>query len=142
MTVKDATARETELAQSRLIAGLVGPALVATNVSETINLGIWKTNLFPVTYLNGTLLLVAGIAIVRAHNRWTLGWPVLVTITGWIFLVGGLYRMFYPQAQQLMEGAVSTYAFIGTLFVAGCVMSFEAYGRGLWLRLFANQARS
>ena len=141
MTVKDATARETRMAKSRLIAGLVGPSAVAATVSETINLGIWKTNLAPVTYLNGTLLLVAGIAIVRAHNRWTLGWPVLVTITGWVFIVGGLYRMFYPQAQQLQEGAISSYAFMGALFVAGCVMTFEAYGRGLWLKLFGKQAR-
>ena len=31
------------MSTSSRIAGLVGPALLAVTVSETINLGIWKT---------------------------------------------------------------------------------------------------
>jgi hypothetical protein len=33
-------------------------------------------------------LFIAGLAIVRVHNRWTNGWPVLVTILGWLFVLG------------------------------------------------------
>ena len=29
----------------------------------------------------------AGLASVRVHNRWTNGWPVLVTILGWLFVL-------------------------------------------------------
>src|SRR5690242_14183385 len=30
------------------------------------------------------LLFVAGLAIVRVHNVWVGGWPVLVTVLGWV----------------------------------------------------------
>ena len=46
--------------------------------------------------VSGILLLVAGLAIVRDHNRWAGGWPVLVTALGWLAIVGGLARMFFP----------------------------------------------
>jgi len=30
-------------------------------------------------YLSGTLMFVAGLAIIRVHNVWTRNWTVLVT---------------------------------------------------------------
>jgi hypothetical protein len=50
----------------------------------------------PHVYLSGTLLFVAGLAIVRAHNSWTPGWPVLITLVGWIAMLAGLGRMAAP----------------------------------------------
>jgi hypothetical protein len=96
-------------AGSRRLAGLVGPALIAVSLSEAINLRIWMTPapsiLAPVVYLSGCLLFVAGLAIVRAHNRWTLGWPLIITVVGWLALAGGLLRMFLPTlAQQSVQG--------------------------------------
>lgn len=44
---------------------------MALTISEALNLHIWRVNIVPVTYLNGLLLFVAGLSIVRAHNRWT-----------------------------------------------------------------------
>ena len=85
---------------SRHLAGLIGPTLVVLTVSEAMNFHIWATNMAPVTYLNGLISFVAGLAIVRVHNRWTRSWSVIVTLLGWIVLVGGLFRMFAPEAQQ------------------------------------------
>jgi hypothetical protein len=39
---------------------------------------------------------VPGLAIVYFHNRWTVSWPVLVTVMGWLSLVVGLLRMVFP----------------------------------------------
>jgi hypothetical protein len=47
--------------RSRQIARIVGPTLIALGISEALNPA-------PVVYLNGTLLFVAGLAIVQAHN--------------------------------------------------------------------------
>jgi hypothetical protein len=47
----------------------------------------------PVVYLSGTLLFVAGLATVRAHNRWVRAWPLLLTVLGWAALAVGLLRM-------------------------------------------------
>src|SRR6266516_1492908 len=71
------------MAHSSQIAGLIGPSLIAITTSETLNFHIWAGNIPPVIHLNGALLFVAGLVIVRAHNLWIRGWPVMVTVVGW-----------------------------------------------------------
>lgn len=117
-----------QMSNSRTIAGLIGPALIAITLSEALNLRIWAASIPAVVYLNGTLLVVAGLAVVRVHNFWTRGWPVVVTLMGWLALLGGLFRMFVPQAQQGGEN-IPTYVVIATLFAIGCFLTFKAYGR-------------
>lgn len=113
------------MAGSRDLAGLVGPTLMAIAASEAINLHIWATSLAPVVYLNGTVLVVAGTAIARAHNRWTRDWRVLVTLLGWLGMLVGLYRMFAPQARQGGQN-LPTYVVIAVLFALGVVLTFNA----------------
>lgn len=102
---------------------------MAVTSSEALNLHIWAANIAPVTYLNGTLLFVAGLSIVRAHNRWTRGWPLLVTLVGWGVMAGGLFRMFAPEAHPDSK-SVATYAVIATLFAMGAFLTFKGYSRG------------
>jgi hypothetical protein len=45
-------------------------------------------------------MFVAGLAIVRAHNRWRADWTVLVTLSGWLALTFGAARMFAASAYQ------------------------------------------
>jgi hypothetical protein len=52
-------------------------------------------------YLNAVILFVVGLALVRAHNRWSWTWPTVITVTGWMLLLGGLYRMVAPEAPQV-----------------------------------------
>jgi hypothetical protein len=116
------------MTDSRRLAGLIGPSLMAVTLSETINLHIWSTHIASLTYLNECLLLIGGLAIVRAHNLWTRRWPVLITLIGWLAMAGGLYRMFMPEAQQLGESPV-TYAVIASLFAMGCVLTLKSFSR-------------
>jgi hypothetical protein len=44
----------------------------------------------------GYAAFVPGLAIIYFHNRWTGGWPMLVTVMGWLSLVVGLLRMVFP----------------------------------------------
>jgi uncharacterized membrane protein HdeD (DUF308 family) len=117
---------------SKHIAGLIGPTLIALCISEAINLRILATsnaNLPSVVYLNGTLLFVAGLSIARVHNRWR-GWPVLVTLLGWFAILGGLIRMFAPVlAQQGVQNTPIVFASLIVLFVLGVFLTFKAYGR-------------
>ncbi len=48
-------------------------------------------------FLSGILSLLAGVAIVRVHNVWSGGWRIIVTVLGWLAMVGGLARMWFPQ---------------------------------------------
>jgi hypothetical protein len=48
-------------------------------------------------FLAGLLTMTAGVAIVLFHNVWVAGWPVLITIFGWLGTVGGAARIALPQ---------------------------------------------
>ncbi len=55
-------------------------------------------------YLTGLLTLAAGLAILNVHHLWTRDWRVLITIFGWLFLIGGIMRILaLSTAQRLGE---------------------------------------
>ncbi|MEY4729028.1 MAG: hypothetical protein RL020_186 [Pseudomonadota bacterium] len=116
------------LQNSKLIAGLAGPMLMALSLSEAINYHIWAINIASVTYLNGSLLLLAGISIIRAHNHWMRGWPVIVTLVGWFVSFMGLWRMFFPEARQGSDIS-NMYFVFAVLFVMGVFLTYKAYRR-------------
>jgi len=114
---------------SRRLAGLLGPTVMAITASEAVNYRIFETQLPTVVYLNGMFLFVAGLSIVHRHNRWIWRWPVLNTIVGWAIMLGGLTRMFAPEAQQ-PQGGTAMNVFLGTGFAVGCYLTYKAYGPG------------
>ncbi|MDO8801894.1 hypothetical protein [Phenylobacterium sp.] len=116
------------MADSRHIAGLAGPTLMVMTTSEALNLDIWAGVSPTLVYLNGLMLFVAGLAIVRTHNVWSLRWPLLVTLLGWAALAVGTLRMFAPRAPQLAASA-STYAVILLLFLLGAFLTLQAFRR-------------
>jgi hypothetical protein len=113
---------------SRRLAGLIGPSVVVLTVTETLNFHIWATSIPAVVYLNGLIAFVAGLALVRAHNRWTLGWPVLVTLSGWLLVGLGLFRTIAPEARQGGRD-VPSFALIALLFLSGAVLTVKGYQR-------------
>jgi uncharacterized membrane protein YhaH (DUF805 family) len=125
---------EVEMPNSAYIAKLLGPALIGITVTEWMNLDIFTAAIGPSfathVYLNGTLLFIAGLAIVRAHNVWSRRWPVLITLVGWVAVVGGLSRMVAPvSAQQAGQSASVVYASLVALLAIGVVLTFNSYGR-------------
>ena len=116
------------MTNSKRIAGLVGPTLIVVTTSETLNFHIWASNIAPVIYLNGALLFVAGLAIVQVHNRRTVGWPQMVTLTGWFAILGGLFRMFAPEAQQGAQDTLKL-AMIAVVFLLGLFLTYQGYRR-------------
>jgi len=118
------------MANSKNIAGLIGPSLIAITISETLNIHIWAGNTAAGVHLNGAVLFVAGLAIVRAHNLWVKGWPALVTLTGWAIMLLGLFRMFFPELQ--LEAAKHTTAMsleIMPILMLGIFLTYKAYSR-------------
>src|SRR5262249_31552567 len=94
---------------SRKLASVIGPVLLAMSVTEAINFDIFAAETAPLVYLNGSILFAAGLSVMRAHNRWTLDWRVLITVVGWAALALGLYRMVLPHAEQPTTGGLTTY---------------------------------
>ena len=94
------------MTDSKKLAGLVGPAMIALGATEAMHLDIWEAAsgpaMPPLNYFNGTVLFIAGIAIVRAHNKWTMGWPVIITLAGWFGVVEGLIAWSRPDRRTAM----------------------------------------
>ena len=127
------------MTQSKLIAGLIGPLMVAMGVAALLNRDVFPGLMGQIArdvgliFLSGVLLLLAGIAIVRVHNVWTGGWRIIITLLGWLAIVSGLVRMFFPQlAAPLVEslGANATaLILVGLVVLAlGAFLSYKAYG--------------
>jgi hypothetical protein len=123
---------------SKTIAGLIGPTFVAVAAALFLNLGSISAVLEPLSrnpalvLIYGIFLFVAGLAIVRFHNRWAVNWSILVTILGWLLIVGGLIRMLFPlrfaaaagdfsQSSGMMAGVAVV------LLAVGAFLSFKAY---------------
>jgi len=111
---------------SRQLAQIIGPTLSVMTISEMINLSIWESNIPSVTFLNGVLLFVGGISIIRVHNFWVRSWIILITLLGWVIIILGLLRMFFPTAQQAGEN-FSTYLLLTVLFVIGLFLVLKGY---------------
>lgn len=119
---------------SKLIAALTGPLLVTMGASAILN-----REMFPklaqetgLIFLTGILLLLAGLAIVRVHNVWSGGWPVIITVLGWLAVVGGVVRMLFPEmGATIVEAVGPTTALIaipGVVMIAlGLFLSLKGY---------------
>ena len=122
---------------SKMIAGLIGPTLVAIGAAILFNLSIFPAMIEQATrdpglvFLTGILLFVVGLAIVRAHNNRAGGWPLMLTVLGWLAILGGLIRMFFPArlgaiAASLGQGIIAVAVI---MLVIGAFLSFKAYSR-------------
>lgn len=137
MTAMELAARDGTATRSKQIAGFLGPIVVVLALSEAKNLAIWEAGNPPLTYQAGLMWFIGGLAVVVLHNRWTTGWPMTITLVGWFFLAGGLFRVFFPEAQQgnVNTPAIGVFVIDILLFGAGVLMSYKAYagsGRGRW----------
>ena len=83
------------------IARLIGPAFVAVGLGVLAN-GPFYTALIleavhspTLIYFSGLMALVPGLAILNVHRSWS-GWPVIITIIGWLMVIGGVIRLVLP----------------------------------------------
>jgi hypothetical protein len=115
---------------SKELAGMIGPTLIALTITEVFNSHIWSTVSATQTYLAGSLWFIAGLSIIRNHNYWTTRWPVLVTLIGWFAILGGLGRMYFPQtASEGSQNTVIVLAFQIVLLLIGVILTIVAYTR-------------
>jgi len=114
---------------ARTIARIVGPAAIAIAVTEWANMAIYAAQIAPVVYLDGTLMFVAGVAILQSHFVWRWGWRLLVTLSGVVVAGVGLFRMILPAAPQATAGAATDIVFV-LLILVGAILSFQGYRPG------------
>jgi len=117
------------MANSKSIAALIGPSLMALSTSEAANVNVWGSDTPAGIYLNGAVLFVAGLAIVRAHNVWDRDWTFMVTAMGWGALMIGLFRMFAPDYHLQMAQHASSPVELVVPFVIGAYLTYNAYAK-------------
>lgn len=132
---------------SRLVAGLLGPVLLALALSDATKLPVWTNTPATVVYLSSTLLFVGGLSVVLVHKRWKGSrWHVLVTLLGWLAIVGGLAWHVTLLGWPAVVGGLARFiaapwfggvattdtnarlAEIDVLLASGLILTFAAYG--------------
>ena len=48
-------------------------------------------------YVAGLMAFVPGLAIVLLHNVWAFDWRLIITLLGWLGLIGGIFRLLFPR---------------------------------------------
>ncbi|MBU2583445.1 MAG: hypothetical protein KJ622_17180 [Alphaproteobacteria bacterium] len=91
------------MSTAQYIAGLIGPLFMAIAAfmalrraafAEFAQMAIRDK---PLILFAGVVLLVAGTAILQSHNLWVGDWRILITLIGWLGVIGGLIRIFAPE---------------------------------------------
>jgi uncharacterized membrane protein len=129
--------------RSILLAKLIGPPFLAIALGLFLNQNTYWGMIDEVIrhpspignmliYLSGLLSLLGGLAIVNAHPSWTRDWRVLITIIGWLMLIGGIVRIVLPDIGLKVGSAL--YASRTTLLVVAIIslglggfLSFKGY---------------
>jgi hypothetical protein len=112
---------------SKVLAKVIGPSICVMSLSEMVNLQIWTKAVPSVTYLNGIILFITGLYVIRIHNSWRTDWTVLVTLAAWVGMALGLFRIFFPEAEQA-GNSMATYVLLMFLFSVGLILTWKSYG--------------
>lgn len=124
------------------ISRLMGPVLLIIGIGMALGL-LMETDYSSlmkefignraVIFLTGILALLAGVAIVNAHNVWVPDWRLIITILGWLLVLRGIMLLVFPEAVQsigdhivasgrgVMAGAAVTFV-LGAIL---CIMGYE-----------------
>jgi hypothetical protein len=125
---------------AKVIARLVGPLFAAIGIGIMLNVAFYMEVIaeavrFPtLIYLYGVLALSAGLAMLNGHRAWTRDWRVIVTVLGWLCVIGGVLRIVLPQVTVTIANTVFATPLALTImaaivFVVGGYLSFEGYRR-------------
>ena len=85
-----------------LIAKLMGPLLAMAGLVGLLNpkgveaMAREIMASHALLFIAGVSALLAGLAIVNTHNHWAADWSLIITLFGWLALLGGVIRMGFP----------------------------------------------
>lgn len=126
------------MTNAELIAGFAGPLFMAVAAALLINrrtvadLVTGTLNGPEFIFFSGIFTLLAGLAIVRAHNVWSAEWTILVTALGWACVLGGIIRIIWPDRVTSMrnevmksENAITAWALVALLL--GAFLTAKGY---------------
>ncbi len=108
------------------IARFAGAVFVVIGVGVLANLGFYSGMVAEAVrsptliYIAGLLSLAAGLAILGAYRAWTADWRVVITILGWLCVIGGIMRIVLPRLTASL--ATTIYSGTAAMVIAGIVV--------------------
>ncbi len=76
----------------------------------------------------GIFAVIAGTSLVSYHNIWVKGWPVLVTLLGWIAVVEGVIFIAFPKTMLSLANRMAKNERIWSLFALAFGLVFGYFG--------------
>ena len=125
---------------SQFIARLIGPVVAVVGIGMLADGAQYRAVVDgflrspALIYIAGLLGLLGGLAIVNVHNSWDRGWPLIITVLGWLAIVGGAVRMVAPQIAAAAGAAMMAQPWLVTtlailLLALGGFLSFKGYSK-------------
>lgn len=124
--------------RSHFLAKLIGPVFIAGGAGMIFNSVVYRTMFeralhdHMLIYLSGVIALPVGLAIVATHNDWKWHWPLIITVIGWLAVIGGILRMVAPQVVEQIGLSVLSYPNFftidgGVAVLLGVLLSYFGY---------------
>ena len=104
--------REGAIQTSVFLAQLIGPLLLVMGAGMVANRDSYRTMAGEflasraLIYVAGLLAFVPGLAIVLVHNVWAFDWRLIITLLGWLSVIGGIFRLTWPQQVTAVGSAM------------------------------------
>lgn len=124
---------------SLLIAKFIGPVMLISGLSLLINSDGMRAvfedfvNSPALIFVAGIIALAVGLAIIIFHNHWAAGWPLLITIYGWLALLGGIARIGFPQPmRKLGQKMMDRPGFLVMAGICNVLLGGFLTYRGFW----------
>jgi len=123
---------------SLFLAKLIGPVCLVIGLALLINGAAFRAlagdflNNPALMFLSGVITLPAGLAIVLTHNVWAGDWRILITILGWLAVIGGLFRLLAPQrasavGRTILANPSTLHISTGVYLLIGALLCFFGY---------------
>lgn len=123
---------------SIFIARILGPVLVIMGLGLLVEGETFRVmagdflRSSALIYLSGVIALVAGLVILNLHHVWVRDWSVIITIFGWLALIGGIFRILATSLVQRVGESVLTHprwAIVGAAATLGigAFLSLKGY---------------
>ena len=83
-------------------------------------------------FLGGVMALLLGAFIVGTHNVWVMGWPVILTVFGWMAVIKGAALMIVPNFSQMfkpmLDQSAEFYRVVGILWsLLGLFLCYQGW---------------
>ncbi len=80
------------------------------------------------TFVSGSMGIIAGIILIEYHNLWVKNWSVLITIISWLMLIGGIIVVIIPKSLSYYKNVLKSSRLLGLfMIIVGIVMGYFGF---------------